>query len=124
MVAPAMSKKVLPGIVLPLSSDPHLLNMIVSICSYCQVPSRTCLLSKVSQLSQFMQKLVLEKWSRLLAEGKGRRGNVGKATENLVVLSGNIGVVGALGLVRKILRARENGADDRLRVSVFCSRSF
>lgn len=65
-----------------------------------------------------------EKWSRLLAEGKGRRGNVGKVTENLVVLSGNIGVVGALGLVRKILRARENGADDRLRVSVFCSRSF
>ena len=54
-----------------------------------------------------------EKWSRLLAEGKGRRGNVGKGRENLVVFSGDIGGVGALGHARKILRAREKGADDR-----------
>jgi len=63
-------------------------------------------------------------WSRLLSEKRGRRGNVGKGRENSVVVLGNMGAVAALGHVRKILRAREKGADDRLRLSVLCSRSF
>lgn len=49
-----------------------------------------------------------ERWRRLLTKGKGGRGDTGRGTENLVVVSGNIGV-GALGQVRRILRAGEKG---------------
>ena len=59
-----------------------------------------------------------------MAEGKGRRCNVGKGRENLVFFSGDIGGVEARGHARKILRAREKGADDRLRVSVSGTACF
>lgn len=80
--------------------------------------------SKGQSAQQIQAKAHSENWSRSLAEGKGRRGNVGKGRGSLVVFAGDIGGVGAQGHVRKILRARERGPDDRLRMSVLCSVSF
>lgn len=61
-----------------------------------------------------------EKWSRLLDEGKGRRGSIGKGRENLVVCFRTYWWSENSEHVGRILRAREKGADDRLRVSVLC----